>query len=40
MSLFNVTELRDAADFVHQHVAPTPTIRWPLLDRALKSVVV
>ena len=34
MSLFNLTELRDAADFVHQHVAPTPTIRWPLLDRA------
>lgn len=34
MSLFDLTELRDAAEFVHQYVAPTPTIRWPLLDRA------
>ncbi|WP_033069507.1 threonine dehydratase [Thalassospira australica] len=32
--MFNLTELREAADFVHQYVAPTPTIQWPLLDRA------
>jgi threonine dehydratase len=32
--MFSLTELRDAADFVHQYVAPTPTIQWPLLDRA------
>jgi threonine dehydratase len=32
--MFSLTELRDAADFVHQYVPPTPTIRWPLLDRA------
>ena len=34
MSLFDLAELRDAASFVRQYVAPTPTIRWPLLDRA------
>lgn len=32
--MFNLTELREAAEFVHQYVAPTPTIQWPLLDRA------
>lgn len=32
--MFNLTELREAADFVHHYVAPTPTIQWPLLDRA------
>lgn len=32
--MFSTSELRDAADFVHQYVAPTPTIQWPLLDRA------
>ncbi|RCK46676.1 MULTISPECIES: threonine dehydratase [Thalassospira] len=31
--MFSLTELRAAADFVHQYVAPTPTIHWPLLDR-------
>ena len=34
MSLFTVNELREAAAYVHEYVAPTPTIRWPLLDRA------
>ncbi|MFV1850775.1 MAG: threonine dehydratase [Thalassospira sp.] len=32
--MFSLTELRDAATFVHKYVPPTPTIRWPLLDRA------
>ncbi|MEQ8391694.1 MAG: threonine dehydratase [Thalassospira sp.] len=32
--MFSLAELRDAADFVHQYVAPTPTIQWPMLDRA------
>lgn len=32
--MFTARELTDAADFVHEYVAPTPTIRWPLLDRA------
>ena len=32
--MFSLTELRDAAAFVHNFVAPTPTIHWPLLDRA------
>lgn len=32
--MFDAGELREAADFVHRYVAPTPTIQWPLLDRA------
>lgn len=32
--MFSLAELRDAADFVHQYVMPTPTIQWPLLDHA------
>jgi threonine dehydratase len=32
--MFNIRELRDAAEFVHQYVTSTPTIQWPLLDRA------
>jgi threonine dehydratase len=32
--MFSAQELNDAADFVHQYVAPTPTIRWPLLEQA------
>lgn len=34
MSLFSLTELREAAEFLRRYIAPTPTIRWPLLDRA------
>jgi threonine dehydratase len=32
--MFSAQELNAAADFVHQYVAPTPTIRWPLLEQA------
>jgi threonine dehydratase len=32
--MFSAQELNDAADFVHQYVAPTPSIRWPLLEQA------
>ncbi|WP_339862407.1 threonine dehydratase [Thalassospira alkalitolerans] len=34
MSLFSIAELREAAGYVHEYVPPTPTINWPLLDRA------
>ncbi|MDV9033473.1 threonine dehydratase [Pseudomonas sp. RAC1] len=29
--MFDLTALREAADFVHQHVPPTPQLAWPLL---------
>jgi Threonine dehydratase len=29
--MFDLVALREAADFVHQHVAPTPQRAWPLL---------
>ena len=32
--MFTARELGEAADFVHEYVAPTPTIRWPLIERA------
>ncbi|AUG52690.1 threonine dehydratase [Thalassospira marina] len=32
--MFTARELMDAAEFVHGYVAPTPAIRWPLIERA------
>ncbi|OKH89697.1 threonine dehydratase [Thalassospira sp. TSL5-1] len=32
--MFTVRELTEAADFVHDYVPPTPTIRWSLIERA------
>ena len=29
--MFDLAALREAADFVHQHVQPTPQRVWPLL---------
>lgn len=29
--MFDLTALREAATFVHQHLAPTPQLAWPLL---------
>ncbi|MFH1804550.1 MAG: threonine dehydratase [Pseudomonadota bacterium] len=31
--MFDRAALIEATEFVHRHIPPTPTIRWPLLDR-------